>query len=98
MADDIAYNNHDIDDGLRAGLFTINDLTDLTLVGPIFFQVKKDYPDIDQSRHIHEAVRRLIGEMTSDLLDESTRLIEESGVNSVDDIRGLLHPLISFSE
>jgi dGTPase len=98
MADDIAYNNHDIDDGLRAGLFTINDLTDLTLVGPIFFQVKKDYPDIDQSRHIHEAVRRLIGEMTSDLLGESTRLIKESGVNSVDDVRRLLHPLISFSE
>ena len=98
LADDIAYNNHDIDDGLRAGLFTINNLSDVPLVGPIFFQVKKDYPDIDQSRHIHEAIRRLIGEMTSDLLSESTRLIKESGVNSVDEVRGLSHTLISFSD
>jgi dGTPase len=98
LADDIAYNNHDIDDGLRAGLFTIKNLADVPLVGPIFAQVKKDYPDIDQSRHIHEAVRRLIGEMTSDLLSESLRRIKDSGVSSADAVRGLDYPLIEFSE
>ena len=98
LADDIAYNNHDIDDGLRAGLFNISNLADVPLVGPIFAQVKKDYPDIDQSRQIHEAVRRLIGEMTSDLLSESRRRIKESGVESADDVRDLDYPLINFSD
>ncbi|MEE2698102.1 MAG: deoxyguanosinetriphosphate triphosphohydrolase [Pseudomonadota bacterium] len=98
LADDIAYNNHDIDDGLRASLFTIDNLTEVSLVGSIFEQVKKDYPDIDQSRQIHEAVRRLIGEMTSDLLIESSCRIKNSRVNSEDDVRKLNHPLISFSE
>tara|TARA_B110000438_G_C15735098_1_gene615977 strand:- start:129 stop:1316 length:1188 start_codon:yes stop_codon:yes gene_type:complete len=98
LADDIAYNNHDIDDGLRAGLFTIENLNDVPLVGPNFFQVLKDYPDMDQSRQIHEAVRRLIGEMTSDLLSESKRQIKDTGVNTVEKVRELSHPLISFSE
>ena len=98
LADDIAYNNHDIDDGLRAGLFSISDLADVPLVGPIFAQVEKDYPGIDRSRHIHEAVRRLIGDMVSDLLAESRRRIEAAGVCSAGDVRGLDHPLIRFSE
>ncbi|MGY8992447.1 MAG: dGTP triphosphohydrolase, partial [Rhodospirillales bacterium] len=54
LADDIAYNNHDIDDGLRAGLFAIDDLKDVPLVGPVFSEVQKSYPDIDTSRMIHE--------------------------------------------
>ena len=68
IADDVAYNNHDIDDGLRARLFTINDLADVPLVGPVFAEVKKTYPDLDESRIIHESVRRMIGEMVIDLL------------------------------
>ena len=98
LADDIAYNNHDIDDGLRAGLFSIGDLADVPLAGPIFAQVERDYPGIDRSRNIHEAVRRLIGEMVSDLLSESRRRIDAAGVGSADDVRGLDHPLIRFSE
>jgi len=98
QADDIAYNNHDIDDGLRAGLFTIGDLDDVALAGPIFASVEKDYPGIGRSRHIHEAVRRLIGDMVNDLLAESRRRLKDSGVGSVDDVRGLDHSLIGFSE
>jgi dGTPase len=98
LADDIAYNNHDIDDGLRAGLFSIGDLADVALVGPIFAEVEKDYPGIDTSRRIHEAVRRLIGNMVGDLLTESRLRIEAAGVNSADDVRGLDHPVIGFSE
>ena len=97
LADDIAYNNHDIDDGLRAGLFTIGDLADVALAGPIFSSVEKDYPGIDRSRHIHEAVRRLIGDMVSDLLADSLRRLKTAGVRSADDVRGLDHPLIRFS-
>ncbi len=97
LADDIAYNNHDIDDGLRAGLFSVGDLDDVPLVGPIFASVRKDFPDLDESRQIHEAVRRLIGAMVDDLLDESRRLIGEAKVEAADDIRGLGHPVVGFS-
>ena len=60
LSDDIAYNNHDIDDGLRAGLFEIADLRDLPLVGEMFVKVERQYPGIAQPRLIHEAIRRMI--------------------------------------
>src|SRR6266478_268725 len=60
LADDIAYNNHDIDDGLRAGLFAVSDLAEVPLVGPVFEEVRARYPGLDESRLIHEAIRRLI--------------------------------------
>lgn len=98
LSDDIAYNNHDIDDGLRAGLFTIDDLMDVPLVGPIFASVKKDYPDLDQSRCIHEAVRRLIGAMVDDLLAETRRRIKRAGPMSADAVRRLGRPIAAFSD
>ncbi|NQU59866.1 MAG: deoxyguanosinetriphosphate triphosphohydrolase [Rhodospirillales bacterium] len=98
LADDIAYNNHDIDDGLRAGLFSIRDLADVPLAGPIFAQVMKDYPDLDESRLIHEAVRRLIGEMVEDLLAETRTRIGDAKVTSVDEIRSLGARVVGFSE
>ncbi|GHU05815.1 deoxyguanosinetriphosphate triphosphohydrolase-like protein [Alphaproteobacteria bacterium] len=98
VADDIAYNNHDIDDGLRAGLFRIEDLADVPLVGPVFRAVKAEYPDIDVNIHIHESVRRLIGLMVSDLLSETARRIEEMRPRSVDDVRNAERPLVGFSD
>ena len=97
MADDLAYNNHDIDDGLRAGLFSIDDLSDLPLVGGIFSDVLKEFSDIDLSRTIHEAVRRLIGVMANDLINETQRRLDESGAEVVDDIRSLGRPVSGFS-
>ncbi|MEE9318651.1 MAG: deoxyguanosinetriphosphate triphosphohydrolase [Rhodospirillales bacterium] len=97
LADDIAYNNHDIDDGLRAELFTIQDLADVPLVGPIFDSVKKDYPDLVQSRTIHEAVRRLIGAMVEDLLAETRGRIGDAKAAGADDIRRLGRPVAGFS-
>ncbi len=97
LSDDIAYNNHDIDDGLRAGLFSIKDLHDVPLVGPVFAQVKADYPDIDPSIHIHESVRRLIGLMVSDLIEETRRRIADFAPASADEVRHLGKPLVAFS-
>jgi len=98
LSDDIAYNNHDIDDGLRAGLFTIEDLAEVPLVGPVFAEVKRDFPDIDPSLHIHEAVRRLIGLMVRDLISETKRRIAEFNPRSADEVRRLGQPLAAFSD
>ena len=97
LSDDIAYNNHDIDDGLRAGLFTVGDLADVPLAGPIFAAVEKDHPDIHPSRRIHEAVRRLIGAMVDDLLEETTRRLAEAKAAKPEDIRHLGRPVAAFS-
>ncbi|MCB2101851.1 MAG: deoxyguanosinetriphosphate triphosphohydrolase [Rhodobacterales bacterium] len=98
LADDVAYNNHDIDDGLRAGLFTIADLADVPLVGPMFAQVRRTYPDLDDSRLIHEAVRRLIGAMVEDLLAETRNRLADAGARSADDLRRLGAPVAAFSD
>jgi len=97
LSDDIAYNNHDIDDGLRAGLFAIADISAVPLVGPIFAEVDKHYPVLDDGRRIHEAIRRLIDRMVVDVVTESQRRIAEAKVKSVEDIRELGRPVIGFS-
>ncbi len=98
VADDIAYNNHDIDDGLRARLFNIADLNEVPLVGPIFADVVKLFPDADESRCIHEAVRRLIGAMTNDLIEETARRINDLAPKNAADVRHHRDPVAGFSE
>jgi dGTPase len=97
LADDIAYNNHDIDDGLRAGLFSIADLADVPLVGPVFQGVAARYPGIEDPRLIHEAIRRLIDRMVGDLIAETQSRLAASGVRSADEIRALGTPVVAFS-
>lgn len=98
LADDIAYNNHDIDDALRAGLFEIEDLADVPLVGPVFNALRKDYPDLDKPRLVHEAVRRLINAMVSDLVAETETRAAELGPQSVEEVRAMPQPLAAFSD
>jgi dGTPase len=97
LADDIAYNNHDIDDGLRAGLFAIADLAQVPLVGPVFDEVAQRYPGLDEARLIHEAIRRLIDRMVRDLVAETGRRLADSGARSADDVRRLGEPVAAFS-
>ncbi|MFT5182177.1 MAG: dGTPase, partial [Alphaproteobacteria bacterium] len=97
LADDIAYNSHDIDDGLRAGLFDIADMADLPLVGPAFQEVRHRYGDIERPRLIHVAISQMIGAMVEDLLAETRRRLAQHSVRSVEDIRALDGPVAAFS-
>lgn len=98
LSDDIAYNNHDLDDGLRAGLFTLEDLLDLQLVGPVIAEVQDRYGDLEPSRLKHEIIRRLIDRMVSDILAETRQRIEIHGPRSAADLRTLERPLAAFSD
>ncbi len=98
LSDDIAYDNHDIDDGLRAGLFRIADLRDVPLVGPVFAEVEAKYPGLAEGRLIGESIRRLIGIMVEDVIAETRRRIEKALPRSADAVRGLSQPLVAFSE
>jgi dGTPase len=97
LADDIAYNNHDLDDGLRAGLFTVADLMNLPLVGRIFRDIEAEYTNIDPSVAIHEAIRRMIGEWVEDCITESLRRVERVAPKSVEELRTLADPVIASS-
>lgn len=97
VADDIAYNAHDIDDGLSAQLFLPDDLKAIPLVGPIVDAVEGEYPKLDVSRQVHEIVRRLIGAMVNDVFLETSRRMKLLNPDSSDTVRGLNQPLVSFS-
>jgi dGTPase len=98
LADDIAYNNHDIDDAIRAGLFSIEALYDVPFVGSVFRDLRRDFPDLETARLVHEAVRRLINAMVTDLVTETRARIARFQPETVEDVRSLGAPLGAFSE
>lgn len=96
-ADDIAYNNHDIDDGLRAKLFSIEDVKKLPMVGNIFRELENEYPNLDKTRLVHEANRRMINRMIVDITRQTYKNIKELDIQTADDVRNLDRPLVTFS-
>ncbi len=98
LADDIAYNNHDLHDGLRAGLFAEDEIVSLPLVGTAYAQVDALYPKLDAYRRRHEALRRVFGVMVADVIATSRKLLEEVSAQSVEEIRDLGRPVIRFSD
>jgi dGTPase len=96
ISDDIAYNNHDVDDGVRAGLFSMADLTDVPLIGPILIQTRKDWPAIDDRMLRLEAVRRMIGAMVEDVLAETNRRAAEAHIETAEDVRRMDRALVAF--
>lgn len=98
LADEIAYNNHDVDDGLRSGLITIEQLREIRLFGEQYEAVEKRHPGVSERVRIHEIVRRMINHLVVDLVDESRRRLAASRVQSVDDVRAAGQPLIGFSD
>ncbi|MGH6917239.1 MAG: deoxyguanosinetriphosphate triphosphohydrolase [Geminicoccaceae bacterium] len=97
LADDIAYVNHDLDDGLRARMFLLDDLRELPLVGPSIRAVVGLYPDVEAPRLVHETLRRVIDAMVADLVEETERKLAELAPASVDDIRACEAPVVAFS-
>jgi dGTPase len=86
LADEIAYNNHDVDDGLRSGLITEEQLEEVSLWSRYAAEARREFPSIEGRRLVHETVRRMIGAQVGDLLDESARRIREAGVASLADV------------
>jgi dGTPase len=97
LADGIAYNAHDIDDGLRAGLIDFAQIAEVDLLRDTGGEITALYPGLEPDRAIHELVRRLITFFIEDAIAESRRRIEASGVASVEDVRAHPAPLIGFS-
>lgn len=97
IADDVAYNNHDVDDGLQAGLFRLEELQEIPLIAPELAGVRRDYPKLDDRLTRMEMVRRLIGVMVNDVLAETQKRAEAAQVASPNDVRRLGHALVAFS-
>jgi dGTPase len=97
IADDIAYNAHDIDDALRARLITLDDLADVPLAGPIVQEVLRRYPDAAAKRQAHEVQRRLITRSIEDVIATTSASIAASGVQSPEDVRTAGKTLVTFS-
>ncbi|HQF31195.1 MAG TPA: deoxyguanosinetriphosphate triphosphohydrolase, partial [Hyphomicrobiales bacterium] len=97
ISDDIAYDSHDIDDGIRAGLFTLDDLVGIGRVGKAIAEVRGRYPGLERSRETGEVLRRLITAMIEDVVAETERRVAGARPRSVDDVRLAAGPLVAFS-
>lgn len=98
IADAIAYNNHDVDDGLRAGLITVEQLQQEELFVTAYEEVMAQHPGLMGRRLIHEIIRRMINRQVIDLLQNSERLLTQAAPQNIEDVRKHGSPLIAFSE
>lgn len=98
LADDIAYSNHDTDDGLKTGLITVEEISSVGFFKRHYEQVKKEYPAVEHSRIVAETVRRMINDMILDVADASRKNLAELNPQSVEDIRSCGRPVIAFSD
>lgn len=98
FADEIAYNNHDIDDGLRAGLITLEQLRQCELFDRQYTEVQSRWPELSGRKVIHEIIRRMINFLVSDLIENTVARIKGSNPGSIDDVRQAGLALVGFSE
>ncbi len=98
IADAIAYNNHDVDDGFRAGLLSLEQLREQPLFEKQYLEVHRLYPELEDRRLIYEINRRMIGTVVTDLIEETRRRLENARPTSIDDVRNAAKPLVSMSD
>lgn len=98
MADDIAYHSHDLDDGLRAGLFTMDDLADVPLLGPALAEARALAPDLPRSRLRHETIRRVINGLCTALIGETRQRLAALAPANADDVRRAGFPVVAYDE
>ena len=97
FADDIAYDAHDIDDGLRAELFDLDDIATVALPGRIIGEIRATHPGLDAGRQVHELIRRLIGLLIEDVIAETSRKLAALAPSSADDVRQAKTSVAGFS-
>ncbi len=97
FADDIAYDAHDIDDGLRAELFSLDDIAAVPLPGELVGGIRADYPALDEARLVHELIRRMIGLLIDDVVAETRRRLMALAPQSADEVRAQSSPVAGFS-
>jgi dGTPase len=99
FADEIAYNNHDVEDGIRAGLISVDELLEVPLFRQYHAEVQSKYPALDGGRRlVYEILRRMINHLATDLIDSSAGRLQASGVRTIADVRAHARPLIGFSD
>lgn len=98
LADDIAYNNHDVEDGLRAGFFTLEEVAALPLIGDILKNIRETYPGMAQPLVIAELIRDMIGAMVGDVLETTSNTLKENKFSSPNEIRQYRKRIVSFSD
>lgn len=98
ISDDIAYNTHDLDDGLRAGLIGVDDLRELPLAGSILAEVRQAWPGLSPARMGHEIMRRHITRMVEDVLSETALRLRQDGIRSLADVRENVREIVAFSD
>jgi dGTPase len=98
VADEIAYNNHDVDDGLRAGLIELTALREVPIVARQLHAVEAAYPSLAGRRLVHETVRRMINSVVVDLIEETARRLAETVLRDADEVRAFSKPLVDMSD
>ena len=98
LADEIAYNHHDIDDGLRSQLLTVEQLREVALFARHHDRVHGRYPELTVRRTVYETLRRMINEVVGDLITSSQNRLDQAGVRSIDDVRNDDQPLVGYSD
>jgi dGTPase len=97
ICDAVAYNNHDVDDGYRAGLISLDQLREQPLFESHYSEVILRYPNLEDRRLIYEIIRRMINTVVTDLIETTKRNLDEAGPASIDDVRAAGRPLVGFS-
>src|SRR5687768_11482142 len=98
IADDIAYDNHDIDDGLRSGILDLDALLELPFIARHWASIEARHPGLDRTRKLKALVRDGIGSMVGDVLEETRRRIADAGVETIDEVRAAGQQLVGFSD